>query len=51
MVSESVATITTVVQSGATSATASATGKSGGVRVEVGVSGLLGMLGVVALGF
>ncbi|QSZ29246.1 hypothetical protein DSL72_003758 [Monilinia vaccinii-corymbosi] len=51
-VSGSVATVTTVVQSGA-SATPSATGKSGGgrlreVEVQVRVWGLLGILGVVA---
>ncbi|RAL66855.1 hypothetical protein DID88_007637 [Monilinia fructigena] len=56
-VSESVVTVTTVVQtgasvlSGAASATATATGKSGGGKVEVGVSGLVGMLGVMALVF
>ncbi|KAJ8059168.1 hypothetical protein OCU04_012142 [Sclerotinia nivalis] len=57
-VSESVATITTVVASDSASAlgsaagaTASAKGKSGGgkVEVQVGFSGLLGMLGVMAL--
>ncbi|KAG4033407.1 hypothetical protein MFRU_005g04140 [Monilinia fructicola] len=54
-VSESVATVTTVVQSGASglsgAASATATGKSGGGKVEMGVSGLVGMLGVMALVF
>lgn len=55
-ISESVATITTVVQSessSAASATASATKKSGGGKLEVGMemAGLMGMLGVMILAF